>query len=487
MHRTHRLLPILATVLFVASACSTATSSSAPTNGAPATTIPGTQVPVATATATFGLPAFSPAALRWYCCLGTGEDPAQQPTEKSVADALGTTFPGSSLKFEVVTYDQARDTLATQIRGDNSPDVVGPVGIGGFAAFQGQWLDLAPYIAKSHYDLSQFNQAAVDFYKSPAEGEIGIPFDVYPSMVWYKKDFFTEAGLAEPPHTYGTPYKMPDGTTAEWNYDTLKTIALKLTVDKNGKAADEAGFDPNNIVQYGFEPQRDDLRGLGAYWGAGNLTGADGKTVVIPDAWKAAWKFFYDGMWTSHFIMNGKVYASQEFNGGGYAFFSGRVAMSENFLWTTYGVADAGTDWDLAAIPAYNGKVTSPLNADSFGILKGTKNPDAAFAALTYLTGDASDQLLQAYGGMPARPDKQDAFFDTLGKSDGFPAKVDWQVVKDSVQYADNPNFEAPMPKYNETLDILSKYLSKWTTTPGLNMDSEFDALQKEIQATWNS
>jgi multiple sugar transport system substrate-binding protein len=487
MHRSHRLLPILATAVFVASACGSSTPSTAPGTAAASGGAPATTAPIATAAQTFSLPQFAPAALRWYCCLGTGEDPTQQPTEKSVSDAFATSFPGSSLKFEVVTYDSARDTLATQIRGDNSPDIVGPVGIGGFAAFQGEWLDLAPYIAKSHYDLTQFPQVNVDFYKSPAEGEIGIPFDAYPSMVWYKKDMFTEAGLAEPPHTYGTPYTMPDGTTAEWNYDTLKTIALKLTVDKNGKAADEAGFDPNNIVQYGFEPQRDDLRGLGAYWGAGNLTGPDGKTVVIPDAWKAAWKFFYDGMWTSHFIMNGKVYASQEFNGGGYAFFSGRVAMSENFLWTTYGVADAGTDWDLAAIPAYNGKVTSPLNADSFGILKTTKNPDAAFAGLTYLTGDASDQLLQAYGGMPTRVDKQDAFFTTLGQSAGFPAKVDWQVVKDSVQYADNPNFEAPMPKYNETLDILSKYLSKWTTTPGLNMDSEFDALQKEIQATWNS
>jgi multiple sugar transport system substrate-binding protein len=161
--------------------------------------------------------------------------------------------------------------------------------------------------------------------------------------------------------------------------------------------------------------------------------------------------------------------------------------MSENFLWTTYGVADAGTDWDLAAIPSYNGKVTAPLNADTFAILKTTKNPDAAFAALTYILGDASDQLLQTYGGMPARPAKQDAFFQTLGQTPKFPAQVDWQVAKDSVQYADNPNFEAPMPKYNETLKILNTYLSKWTTTPGLDMDQEITKLQNEIQATWNS
>ena len=48
---------------------------------------------------------------------------------------------------------------------------------------------------------------------------------------------------------------------------------MKLTVDKNGKDATQAGFDPTHIVQYGFEPQRDDLRGLGAYWGAGQAPG----------------------------------------------------------------------------------------------------------------------------------------------------------------------------------------------------------------------
>jgi len=184
--------------------------------------------------------------------------------------------------------------------------------------------------------------------------------------------------------------------------------------------------------------------------------------------------------------MTGPVYESEEFNGGGYAFFSGRVAMSENFLWTTYGVGDSGKDWNLAAIPSNNGKTTSPLNADTFAVLKASKNPDAAWAGLQYLLGDASDQLLQLYGGMPARPEKQDKFFTDLTAAKSFESTVDWQVAKDSVAYADKPNFEAPMPKYNETLTILGTYLSKWTTTPGLNMDTEIDALQAAIQAEWD-
>ncbi|HEX2626618.1 MAG TPA: extracellular solute-binding protein [Candidatus Limnocylindrales bacterium] len=485
MHSRSRITGLLATVAIVASACSGNTASPAATgSGAtqPAATTAATQAAEATLTPF----SFPPADLRWYCCLGTGQDATQVPVENQVAADFSKKAPGSTLKFEAVTYDQARDTLSTQLGGGNAPDIVGPNGFGGFNAFEGQWLDLAPYITKSNYDLTQFAQSSVDFYKS-ADGQIGIPFDVYPSVLWYKKDMFTEAGLAEPPHKYGDKYTMPDGSQVEWNYDTLKKIALILTVDKNGKDATQAGFDPKNIVQYGFEPQRDDLRGLAAYWAPGTLVGSDGKTATIPDAWKVAWKYFYDGMWTDHFIMTDAVFQSDKFGGGEYAFFSGNVAMSENFLWTTYGVANAGTDWDLAAIPAYNGVATAPLNADSFAIPKHSKNPDTAFAALTYLLGDASDTLLNIYGGMPARPDKQDAFLEQLGKSEGFPAKVDWQVAKDSLGHADIPNFESPMPQYNKTLDILIKYRTKWTTTPGLNMDAEFAALQAEIQAAWNS
>ena len=117
--RPMRVLAIAAALTFVAAACGGGTP--APTTGGstgPGPTTAVTEQP--TIAPTFGLPSFTPAALRWYCCLGTGEDPAQQPTEKDIAAKFADAFPGSSLKFEVVTYDSARDALATQIRGDNS-------------------------------------------------------------------------------------------------------------------------------------------------------------------------------------------------------------------------------------------------------------------------------------------------------------------------------------------------------------------------------
>ncbi|HYL41262.1 MAG TPA: hypothetical protein VET90_08140, partial [Candidatus Binatus sp.] len=240
-------------------------------------------------------------------------------------------------------------------------------------------------------------------------------------------------------------------------------------------------------VQYGFEPQRDDLRSLAGFWGPGSLVGPDGRTVSISPAWGAAWRFFYDGMWGSQpFIMTGQVFGTDAFNGGGYPFFSGKVAMSENFLWSTFGVAAAGTGWNLAAVPTHDGTVAPPLDVDTFAIPKASPNPGAAFAALTYLLGEGSSQLLGTYAAMPARPDRQDAFLAQLGQTDGFPRSVDWQVVTDSLARADDHGFQAWTPADQQTGNILDKYLGRWTTTPGLDMDTELANLAKEIQAQWN-
>ena len=480
--RPPRVLALVATLVFVASACGQSqTPSVEPT--AKNTFNPVTLPPFAGQT--FHIPEFDAAALRWFCCLGTGEDPAQKPTETKVAAGFATKYPGSSLKLEITTYDAAVDALSTQL-GPNPPDIAGPVGIGGLASFKGQWTDLGPLLEGSSYDLSVYDPATVEFFKQDGV-QVGVPFDLYPSMLWYKRDAFEEAGLAEPPHKFGDKYTMTDGSQVDWSYETLRQIAMKLTVDRNGKDATEADFDPKHIEQWGFEPQRDVLEGMGAFWGAGTLVGPDGKTVVIPEAWKAGWKFVYDGVWKDHFIVTDAQAQDPKVGGGDQVFFSGRIAMAENFLWTTYGVVGAGDDWDLAAIPSHDGKITAPLNADTFAVIKNSKNQDAAFAAMVYLLQDASSQLLPLYGGMPARTGEQDAFLDAIAKTEGFPPDVDWAVAKDAIKYADIPNFEAPMPVYNKSLKILETYRSRWFNQAGLDMDQQIEALRQELQAAWDA
>jgi multiple sugar transport system substrate-binding protein len=476
--RSARLLVVLAAVALVVTACGSSTATSEPAGSQPAGQ---SAAPPASQAAGNG----EVVELRWYCCLGGGDAPEQVEVEQQVAEEFNAAHPDIHLTFEAVPYEGARDALATQIASGNGPDIVGPVGVGGAEAFHGQWLDLQPLIDSTGYDLGQYPDSTVALYNTGGEGQTGIPFAIYPSVLFYKKSHFEEAGLNEPPHEWNGTYTMPDGTERPWDWDTVREIAKILTVDKNGKDATQEGFDPESIVQWGLEPQRDDLRQTGAYWGPGQLAGGtDGTTAEIPDAWKEAWKAFYADIWTDHTTMTGPQFESDELNPSDYPFFTGNVSMSTNYLWSTYGVGDAGDDWDIAATPSYNGTTTAAFNADTFRIHKDTKHPDEAFTALTYLLDEANDKLLTTYGGMPARPEEQDAFFATL--QEGFPNQVDWNVAKEGVAFADVPNFESYMPAYNESLDKIIEFGTKWTSTPGLNLDTEIQDLQTQLQSIWD-
>jgi multiple sugar transport system substrate-binding protein len=281
-------------------------------------------------------------------------------------------------------------------------------------------------------------------------------------------------------------FGVEEGTEVPWDYDTVKTLAKLLTVDTNGNDATSAEFDPASIVQYGFEPQRDDMRGLGAFFGAGSLAAPDGTTFQIPEPWAAAWKWYYDAIWTDHITVDGPKYESTDWNPDGVPFCNGQVAMAVNWLWSTYCLSAAGDNWDIAAVPAYNGTQTAAFNADTFRIWKDTANPDAAFQVLTYLLGDASKKLTTIYGAMPARTEFQDKFFEDLGAQFETQQPIDWQVARDGTEHIDLPNFESAIPHYQESVDKINEYGSRWGTESGLDMDQQIEAMRNEVQAIWN-
>jgi multiple sugar transport system substrate-binding protein len=421
--------------------------------------------------------------INWFCCLGAGDDPAQVPTEEAVVEAFNGSHDDIQIELEIVDYDTAFDVMSTEIAGGNAPDIIGPVGVSGAEAFHGQWLDLTDLIESTGYDTSQFAEGSVEFFDVGGEGQIGLPFASYPSMLFYHRDMFEEAGLEEPPHAYGDPY-MLDGEEVTWDMDTLAELARRLTVDVNGNDANSADFDPENIVQWGYEPQYQDLRAVGSYFGSGSLVAEDGTTAQVPEHWADAWKWLYERIWTDHATMNqGQVDAPEQ--GGGNAYNSGKVAMALTHLWYTCCIGDAGDDWDIAAVPEYNGTTTSNFNADTFRIWGDTEHPEQAFEVLTYLIGDASAQLLQIYGGMPAIEADQDGFF--AGLDETYAQGVDWQVARDSVAYADNPSFEAFVPSYQEAFERIVAFGDTLRSTEGLDVDAEIADFVEELQTIYDS
>jgi len=429
--------------------------------------------------------------VRWFIGLGTGTDPVQLTAEQSVVDDFNASQDKIQLIMEVVPYASAKDTILTEIAAGNGPDVIGPVGWNGSATLHGQWADLKAEIAAIPEVTAKFDPALVKSYES-SEGQIGLPFAVYPSAIFYNASLFDEAGLEYPPAKYGAnngpaTYKL-DGKDVEWNWDTVKTVAQRLTVDANGKNASEDGFDKTKVVQYGFTWNFEGQPSyLGAFWANGSYLKDDGKTVEFPEAWKAAWKWTYDGIWgTQPFIPNGQVQGSADF-GNGNPFNSNKVGMVDQPVWYTCCMGTV-TSWDAGALPAYKGKVAGRVDADTFRIWKGTQHKAEAFQVLTYLVTTGVQKLIigskdlpAAYGALPARAEDQAPWLEA--KKVQFPWVKNWDVVTAGLSFPDAPSAESWFPNYNEGWNATGAEYSRWLNTGDLDMDKEIETFLSDLQA----
>jgi multiple sugar transport system substrate-binding protein len=474
--RYRRAGSLLALLALVGSACTT-TASPSPTSGTGATPTPLAVTPEPVETAEGGLTADGKVLIRWYVGLGTGAQPDQIADEQAVVAEFNASQDKIVLSLEIYQNTTAYDILSTQIASKTAPDIIGPVGFRGFYAYGDQLLDLQPYIDATDYDLSGMDPAILAAYKEGFGGQVGIPFAIYPSFIYYNKDLFDEAGLAYPPTKIGDKYEGQD-----WTWDTLTELAEKLTVDTEGNDATQAGFDSSSIDQWGYYMQWTDPRGWGTQRGAGSVVAADG-SAQIPDNWKDAWTWYYEAMWKDHFVPTGAENRS-DLLGPDNAFQSGHVAMDFVHLWYTCCVWPAeGTpstpNFGIAVPPSSDGTTTAKLHSDTFGILKSSSHPDEAFEVLSYLLNN--DTLIARYGALPAVTSKQAAFFDSLDARFA-PNDIDWQVALDMLGYPDVPSHEADMPNFLKADAAIKAFQEKLITTPDLDLNAEFDALEATLQ-----
>lgn len=110
-------------------------------------------------------------------------------------------------------------------------------------AGQKQIMPLDDLIKKTDFDLSTFN-IGVDSWKYTDGKQYGIPLDWAGAAIYFNEDMVKAAG-----------YTDDDIKNMTWNPDdggTFDKIVAHLTVDKNGKRGDEAGFDKTKVKTYGI-------------------------------------------------------------------------------------------------------------------------------------------------------------------------------------------------------------------------------------------
>jgi multiple sugar transport system substrate-binding protein len=418
-----------------------------------------------------------PTVVTWFVGLGAGGDPPQVEAQNNVVAAFNEQSDDIQLEIIIAENNVAYDTLSTLLASGEPPDIVGPVGIRGSNAFDGNFADLEPLAEAADYDLEQFPESLVDFYRVEGQGLIGLPFGQFPSMIFFNRDLFDAAGIPYPPQNYGEPYA--DGDI--WDFDKVQEVAMLLTLDANGNNAFSPDFDSENIVQFGFHNQYTDPRGAATSFGPGSFVDEDGN-AVMPDNWAEYFQWWHDGMFEHHFMPNSS-YQGSDLLANGNPFASGNVAMVVTHLWYTCCLGDVA-NWDLAVQPEYEGVITAKLHADTFRIMEGSDNQAAAFEVLSYLLGEASGELLAVYGGVPARTEQQDEFFATLDET--YTQGVNWQVAIDSLDYPDNPNHESNMPNFQLADDRVGQFGSVLQTEAGLDVQAEMDELIADLQALFD-
>ena len=416
--------------------------------------------------------------ITWYIGLGAGTQPDDVTKEKAWADKFNKSQTEACVVMNVVynTGTNSYDALKALIAGGNAPDIVGPVGKMGRASFQGAWADVESLAKAAGFDLTKYDPALLDFTKD--EGVlVGIPFALFPSFIYYNKALFDEARLPYPPHKVGEKYNGKD-----WDLAAFTELARKLTVDKWGNDATSKDFDAKNVKQFGFFPQWTDARGLATFFAGGlPYDTKDSKTAVLPDAWKQAWKWYYDGIWKNNFMPNADYINSDllaKTNVGS----SSNVGMWLTHTWYTCCFDLQKTKWDIAVVPTINGKITAKLHGDTFAILNASKNKDVAFKVLSKMV--VAPELFQIYGGIPADTAQRPDFYASLDKR-AAPNKVDWTVAEAMLKYPDLPNHESWLPNMIKANSLFDAFRTKMEQTPGLDMDKEITKLQSDLDVVF--
>jgi multiple sugar transport system substrate-binding protein len=487
------LLALTAAVAILATACNSAASpnpsSAAPTTAASQASLPAPTPLVTAAPIDTSEPGPNGGVVvRWFVGLGAGGQPLQIAAQTTFVTDYNNSQKDVYISLEIYDNKVAGNILKTQIAAGNAPDIIGPVGVEGLNLFIDQLADLQPQIDSTGYDMSKYPDAMKNFFKIGKGGAtIGVPFGTYPSFLWYNKKLFDEANLPYPPTKVGDSYQGKP-----WDVAAVREIGMKLTVDRNGNDATNAAFDASNIVQWGFDSQWADNSPTAetALFGASSFLASDGKSAQIPDPLRAGIHWFNDGVWKDHFIPT-QNQVNSDLLAKGNPFSSGNLAMVEIHTWYSCCVNPAapakpivGDAFGWAVAPAYNGKTTAKLHADTFSMLKTTKHADAAFKALSALA--ASGSLATIYGALPADETQQQPFIDSVNKA--YPgAKLDWSVPTQMLANPDIPNHQAWVPDYAKSKAAWQAFGVGYRTNQSADIDKDLDTLKTTLQGIFDA
>ncbi|WP_422936680.1 ABC transporter substrate-binding protein [Sinomonas sp. P47F7] len=362
-------------------------------------------------------------------------DANQLPAYQQCADDFHKANPNVTVKITQTGWDDYWTNLTNGFVAGNGPDVFTDH-LSKFGDFvkNNQLLALDDAVKNDGVDLNQYNKGLADLWVGKDSKRYGLPKDWDTISLFYNKDMMAKAGLSAE-QMGSLAWNPQDGGSFE------KAIA-HLTVDKNGKRGDEAGFDKNNVAVYGLG-----LNGSGAASGQTEwswLTGTTGWTHTDKNPWGTHYN--YDGKkfqdtiaWFHGLIDKGYTPKLETTVGASMAdtFAAGKAAINANGSWMIgqyFGYK--GINVGLAPTPiGPGGKRSSMYNGLADSINAGTKNPAAAAKWVEYLASSACQDVVASkavvFPAISEAADKAAAAF----KAKGVDVTSFTQQVKDGTTF----------------------------------------------------
>jgi ABC-type glycerol-3-phosphate transport system substrate-binding protein len=298
---------------------------------------------------------------------------------------------------------------------------------------------LDAHFATDSFDIKAFEPSIVSGLSH--DGAVyGLPYDVGPWLVFYNRDKFKAAGLAEP--------------AMDWTFDDFKAAADKLTSDGNFGYATQAFDYIAGPVALGAEYFNDgnqfDLTNAG-------YAAAVGKYVDLTAVDKAS-PVFASGA--------SAVQASGRFA-------SGNAAMYIDGPWSMISAAK-GADFEMGVAPLPRGDGPSRfITAGSgFGIAAAGQHKEEAYKALQVLTGPKAAEILASAGrALPGRLAEQHFWYDVAAK--------DVKGTRETLEYS----FEHATPfRLNDTWNEFENLITQYIPL-ALNGDNTTDGVLADIQS----
>lgn len=389
---------------------------------------------------------------------GTGNAPEQIPPQEQLAKAFEASS-GREISFRrIPDTDEAQRQLGVLIAAGTPPDIILPTGVFGISLYldQNVWLDLATLLGDAGIDMGLFVDHAVAAAKAPnyygpgSDVIVGIPAAVFTHTVAYNKDLFAAAGINEPPHQWNA---------SGWDYQSLLEMTKALTLDSSGRSAADAGFNADDITQFGLGHWDTGLMALG--YGAKKYD-PESRRLLLDSPENIAGTQFGADLTNVHHVLASDQLAAGVAAGADdpqlAAWKSGKIAMIDmcGCDLQSYGLGN-DFEWDVAPWPKGPELLVSTLNLDVGAIVAASSQPEAAFEALRFLLmepANARKLSTDGYGAMSPLRSEQSAFLNEL--EGDFP-DIDLQLFLDAFPYSVNQ--EGWFPAFTEVGDLGSQFL----------------------------